>query len=98
MDDGPQTTYQVEGRVDVFDRPGGWYFIAVPQWISDELAPLADRGLIAIRAAIGTTSWDTSLLPMGDGTHFVALNKAVRDRNDLTDGSNVTIVFSTRRR
>ncbi len=59
----------VEGKVEIFDKEIPWVYVCVPQAHSDELAGLAERGLIAIHACIGNSAWDTSLLPMEDGSH-----------------------------
>ncbi len=96
MSDQQEHGYTVKGPVELFDRPGGWHFVRVPQRISDELEARADRGVIAIRAATGESEWDSSLLPMGDGSHFIALSKAVRGRNSIDLGQTVTVRFSTR--
>lgn len=90
--------YTVEGRVELFPQDGGWHFVRVPTRISDELGHLADRGLIAVRATVGDTSWNTSLLPMGDGTMFIALNARVRQRNTLAAGDVATVTFTPRDR
>lgn len=90
------SSYVVEGRIELFDRDDGWYFVPIPGWISAELVNAADRGLIAISAAIDGFSWDTSLMPMGDGTHFIPLNASVRRANDLDRGDPVTVEFSVR--
>jgi hypothetical protein len=73
--------YTVVSQVELFPQEGGWHFVRVPTLISDELDHLANRGLIAVRATVGDTTWDTSLLPMGDGTTFIALNARVRKAN-----------------
>jgi hypothetical protein len=90
--------YTVVGQVELFPQDGGWHFVRVPTWISDELEHLADRGLIAVRATVGDTTWDTSLLPMGDGTTFIALNARVRKKNTLATGDSVTVAFTPRDR
>ncbi|HYN31946.1 MAG TPA: DUF1905 domain-containing protein [Ilumatobacteraceae bacterium] len=90
--------YMVTGEVELFPQEGGWFFVRVPRWISDELDDMADRGLIAIRATIGDSTWDTSLLPMGDGTKFIALNARVRKVNVLALGDHLTVRFSLRDR
>lgn len=90
--------YTVVGQVELFPQDGGWHFVRVPIRISDELEHLADRGLIAVRATVGDTTWDTSLLPMGDGTTFLALNARVRKRNALATGDVVTVTFTPRDR
>ena len=88
--------YTTTGEVELFPQAGGWYFVRVPPSISDELTDLGDRGLIAVRATVGDSTWDTSLLPMGDGTKFIALNARVRKANHLDIGDSVTVGFSPR--
>lgn len=88
--------YVVRGIVKLFPQAGGWHYVAVPQEYSHELAHLAERGLVAVRATVGDISWDTSLLPMGDGTQFIALPAKVRQANRLMVGGNVTVSFVPR--
>ncbi len=84
------------GPVELFDRPGGWHFVRVPDDATDALASLADRGLIAVDLELGESAWKASLLPYGDGSHFIALNAKVRGRNDLDVGDVVTVRFRPR--
>ena len=74
-------THIIDGRVQQFPQAGGWYYVAVPQRYTEVLQPLAVRGLIAVHVVVGEVSWDTSLLPMGDGTHFIPLPAKVRRVN-----------------
>ena len=90
--------YVVSGEVELFPQPGGWYFVRVPVDITEDLEMLADRGLIAVQAVVGTTTWDTSLMPMGDGTKFIALNARVRKANRIDLDDIVTVSFSLRHR
>ncbi len=90
-------TYTIDGRVQQFPQAGGWYYVAVPQRYTEVLQPLAVRGLIAVHAVVGEVSWDTSLLPMGDGTHFIPLPAKVRRVNQLDVGSCVNLRFTIRR-
>jgi len=85
-------------KVELFEREKGWYYVSVPTEISKPLEYLADRGLIAVTAKVGNTSWPTSLLPMGDGTHFLALPAKVRSKENLSPGVAVEISFKTRTR
>lgn len=91
-------TYAVVGEVELFPQENGWHFVRVPPRITDELSHLADRGLIAVRATVGQTTWETSLLPMGDGTTFIPLNARVRRRNALVVGGTVTVTVIPRDR
>ena len=85
-------------KMEHFDRKMGWYYAPVPEELSKPLEYLADRGLIAITAYVGRSAWPTSLLPMGDGTHFVALPAKVRSKEKLVLGADVEVSFETRER
>ncbi len=85
-------------EVRLFEREKGWFYAAVPPELSMPLVHLADRGLIAVTAKIGNSSWPTSLLPMGDGTHFIALPAKVRKKEKLALGATVEVSFELRNR
>ena len=85
-------------KVELFEREKGWYYISVPTELSKPLEHLADRGLIAVTAKVGNSSWPTSMLPMGDGTHFIALPAKVRKKEKLLLGMAVEVSFETRMR
>ena len=85
-------------KVDLFEREKGWHYVLVPVELSKPLEYLADRGLIAITAKVGSSSWPTSLLPMGDGTHFIALPAKVRAKERVSLGMEVQVSFETRAR
>jgi hypothetical protein len=89
-------TFNVNDKVEIFPQEGGWHYIRVPKEITTKLIHKADRGLIAIRATVGMTAWDTSLLPMGDGTHFIALNAKVRRKEKINLGDTIEISFQLR--
>lgn len=85
-------------NVKLFERDKGWYYVSVPTEISRPLEHLADRGLIAVTVIVGNSSWHTSLLPMGDGKHFIALPAKVRSKEKLSLGTEVVVSFETRTR
>jgi len=84
--------------VELFDRVKGWHYVSVPTELSKPLEYLADRGLIAVTASVGNSSWPTSLLPMGDGTHFIALPAKLRSKEKLSRGDKIEVSFETRTR
>jgi hypothetical protein len=90
--------FSFEAQVEIFQREKGWYYVPVPQELSKPLEPLAERGLIAITAQVGATSWPTSLLPMGDGTHFIALPAKVRTKQKIDVGDAISVAFRIRSR
>jgi hypothetical protein len=88
--------FKINSKIEIFPQKGGWYFVRIPKSISEKLLHKSDRGVIAIIATIGNVSWKTSLLPMGDGTHFIALNAKVRKKEAIEVGKYITISFATR--
>lgn len=89
-------SYTFSSSVRIFPQDGGWHYVAVPQKYSDELKPLADRGLVAITATIGSSTWNTSLLPMGDGSQFIPLPGKVRSKGAIDVGALVEVSFVAR--
>ena len=89
-------TFSFNGTVEIFPQKGGWHFIRVPKSMTKKLLHKADRGVIAITATVRESTWETSLLPMGDGTHFIALNAKIRKREHIEPGMRVEVVFQSR--
>ena len=85
-------------KMEIFKREKGWYYVAVPIELSKPLEKFADRGLIAVTAKVGMSSWPTSLLPMGDGTHFIALPAKVRTKEKILFGEEIEMSFEPRMR
>lgn len=89
--------FTCNSTVQIFPQDGGWHYVAIPKEYTDTLEPIADRGLVAVRATVGGSSWDTSLLPMGDGTQFLALPAKVRDKEGIQIDDTVDVSFVIRR-
>ena len=86
-------------KIERFETQGGWHYVPVPVELSMPLEYLSMHfGFIAITAKVGSISWATSLLPKGDGTHFIALPAKVRAKERLAFGSEIEISFETRSR
>jgi hypothetical protein len=98
MEKGLKMDSAFKAKMELFERDKGWYYVSVPTELSKPLEHLADRGLIAITATVGKTNWPTSLLPMGDGTHFIALPAKVRSKEKLMLGDAVDVSFEIRQR
>ena len=91
-------TFIINGKIELFPQQGGWHYVKAPEDITNQLNQFADRGLIAITATLGKTQWQTSLLPFGDDTHFIALSKKVRQSERVSLGDKIKITFSLRER
>lgn len=86
-------------KIEHVNQPGGWYYVSVPAQISIPLRILAvNFGFIAITVTVGGSSWQTSLLPKGDGTHCIPLPAKVRTEEKLSFGAEIEIFFETRER
>ena len=73
---------------------GSWYFVTVPEEISDEITDLSEgrrKGFGSVRVAvtIGETTWQTSVFPTKTGTYLLPVKKPVRLAEQLTEGSPV---------
>ena len=84
-------------KIERYEMQGGWHYVPVPSELSGPVEHLAIHfGFVAITARVGGTSWQTSLLPKGDGTHFIALPAKVRSKEKLSHGDEIKISFEPR--
>lgn len=85
-----------KAEVKQFPGKGGWIYIPIPDKVADKTKRSPAWGMIPITTTIGSTTWDTSLLPMGDGTFFIAIKAAVRKKQKIELGDRLTITFDYR--
>lgn len=86
--------FTILDKIKRFPGKGGWYYVAVPSQITDITSHLARRGLVPITAKLGSSVWSTSLLPKGDGTHFVALKSTIRKKEKIDLGDEIELNIS----
>lgn len=92
----PTEEFKETAKVKIFPQKGGWFYVSLPKKYTEISKDYADRGLVPIVARIGELSWNTSLLPMGDGTHFIALNAKVRKKESIRVGDTIEFYFKFR--
>jgi hypothetical protein len=85
-------TFTCSGIVKQFPQKGGWVYLPIPQTYAD-LGGKPRWGLVPATITIGKTTWTRSLLPLGDGTLFIALNATVRKAEHINVGDRVTATF-----
>lgn len=88
-------------KIERFECANGWHYVTVPEELVMplKLQDYANQfGYIAITATAGTSRWDTSIMPMGDKTEFIALPAKVRKKEKLALGDEVEVSFETRAR
>ena len=95
-DVGVATEAEIVGEVERFPGVGGWYVVRLGPVRSAEVSGAARRGFVPVRATVGATAWDSSLMPLGDGTLFLALPAAVRRAEDLEEGDPVRARYRLR--
>jgi hypothetical protein len=80
--------------------PGAWYFITLPLDAADELRATQERrgfGSVRVHAAIGDSTWDTSVFPdTKTGSFVLPVRAAVRRRQEIDQGDQVTVSITTR--
>ncbi|NBD74117.1 DUF1905 domain-containing protein [Patescibacteria group bacterium] len=86
-------TFTTTGVVQQFPQKGGWVYLPITQTYEDLGIPKPKWGLVPAAITIGSTTWQRSLLPMGDGTLFIALNASVRTKEGIAVGDTVTATF-----
>lgn len=85
--------FRTKGEVKIFPQKGGWVYLPIKQTYTDLGIKKPKWGLVPATITIGKTTWKRSLLPMGDGTLFIALNEKVRKTEDIKIGDTVTVSF-----
>jgi Domain of unknown function (DUF1905)/Bacteriocin-protection, YdeI or OmpD-Associated len=71
--------------------PGGsWTRMQIP---FDVAAAFGSKARVAVRGSLNGFAFRTSILPNGDGTHHMMLNKALLAGSDATAGERVAVVI-----
>ena len=93
-----KNSFRFQGKVEIFPVESPWIYVAVPDRITKITKEFAERGLVAVTAKLGKSEWNTSLMPKGDGTTFVPLNKKVCKTESIELGDTVRLEVSLRKR
>lgn len=78
---------------------GAWYFITVPEGISQEIREVygsqaAGFGSIKVLVKIGNSSWNTSIFPdKKSGCYFLPIKKSIRQAESLAENSNPRVTI-----
>jgi hypothetical protein len=89
---------EVRGEVWYWRGPAPFHFVTVPPSESEVIAELAPAvsygwGMIPVVVRIGSTELPTSLWPK-DGGYIVPLKAALRTREDVELGDQVTLILT----
>ena len=88
------STYRFSAPLWQYPGEGSWYFVSVPEEISNDIADLtAGRrrgfGSVRVSVTIGTSTWQTSLFPSKSGTYLLPIKKPIRRTESLTEDTPV---------
>lgn len=78
------------GVVERFEGEGGWYTIPPKELVTGHF------GFIPITAKMSSSEWDTSFLPAGNKTYFLALPIKIRVKHRIDVGDEVSIKYLLR--
>ena len=87
-------------RVIEWRGPAPYYFVPVPEEESADIREVAARasygwGVIPVGARIGEVAFETSLFPK-DGGYLLPVKDAVRKRQGIAPGDDVTVEMTVR--
>ncbi|TDW87371.1 MULTISPECIES: DUF1905 domain-containing protein [Kribbella] len=88
------TGYRFTAPLWLYPGEGSWYFVTVPEDISDEITDLTEGrrkgfGSVRVSVTVGGSTWQTSVFPTKNGTYMLPVKKAIRTAEDLLEGSPV---------
>ena len=92
--------FDFSGTVIEWRGPAPFYYVALPDWVVDEIAVVARAvtygwGMIPVEATIGRTTWTTSLYPK-QGGYLLPVKDAVRTAETVVVGAEVEVTLRVR--
>lgn len=93
--------WQFGGELWYWRGPAPWYFVTVPEEVSELIADEATSisygwGMIPVSVRLGDTRWDTSLWPK-NGRYIVPVRTQVRLAEGVDEGDPVIVHLGLRR-
>lgn len=83
-----------KAKVQRFPGKMGWFYVQVPKNLIPKNLPVVNRWqFVKIKAQIGKTEWNTSLLPKGGGESFIALKAPIRKKEGVKLSDEIEITF-----
>lgn len=77
----------------VLVRPEGigtWTFLSIPLEVS---GAFGSKGQVRLKGTINGYPFRSTALPMGDGTHYLVVGKAIRDQINAAQGDTVEVIL-----
>ena len=77
------------------DNP--WFYVEVPKEHTLEVRNKIPRGLVPVTVTLGNSTWDTSLLPLGNGKQFIPLKAKIRKNENINVRDEIELSFTLRK-
>lgn len=79
---------QFRARLTRFEGVGTWMYVKVP-FAAEKI--FGRGGQIKVKGAINDVPFRSSLMPDGDGSHFLVISKFVRDKAKIKVGDRIQV-------
>ena len=82
--------HEFEAVLERPDAAGTWTFLRVP---FDVQGVFGSRARVAVKGSVNGVAIRSSLMPQGDGTHILVVNKSIRDQVGAEAGDAVSVTL-----
>ena len=82
--------HEFEAVLERPDATGSWTFLRVP---FDVQEAFGSRARVAVKGSVNGVAVRSSLMPQGDGTHILVVNKSIRDQAGADVGDTVRVTL-----
>jgi bifunctional DNA-binding transcriptional regulator/antitoxin component of YhaV-PrlF toxin-antitoxin module len=83
---------EFRAKLSRFEGVGTWTFVKIP---FDVEKYFGKGGQVKVKAAVDGADFRSSLMPDGDGQHFLVVPKSVRDKAKVKVGDRVAVVVES---
>ena len=80
---------EFRAKLSRFEGVGTWTFVKVP---FDVEKHFGKGGQVKVKGAVNGAEFRSSLMPDGDGQHFLVVGKSIRDKAKVKVGDRVTVI------
>ena len=95
-------TFRFKAPVWEHEGPGSWWFIGLPEDVTDEIDELFGHlargfGSLRVEVTVGRSVWRTSVFPdTKRGTFLLPVKKAIRTKEHLDEGTVTDVELTVR--
>jgi hypothetical protein len=86
----PMTAFRFEGQLFRPEGVGTWTYVDIP---TEASAALGMKGQMRVKGTINEHPFQSTAMPHGDGSHYLLVNRALRDATGANQGDIVQVVI-----